>query len=135
MSCPYSDEELQEWDGVTNPMGAPCYSCEDWDCEHNENEDHPERIPFDEDESMIHHSSASEPVPERCEFPEDCRRPADCPETRIARQQEREKALDAIQEWIRGNSETIEADDGTLEDAVFLGELLAKLESLRGGEA
>lgn len=49
-----------------------------------------------------------------------------------ARQQEREKALDAIQEWVRGNSETIEADDGTLEDAVFLGELLAKLESLRG---
>jgi hypothetical protein len=58
MSCPYSDEELQEWDGVTNPMGAPCYSCEDWDCEHNENEDHPERIPFDEDESMIHHSNS-----------------------------------------------------------------------------
>jgi hypothetical protein len=49
-----------------------------------------------------------------------------------ARKQEREKALDAIQEWVRGNSETIEADDGTLEDAVFLGELLAKLESLRG---
>ncbi len=51
------------------------------------------------------------------------------------RKKAREKALDAIQEWVRGNSETIEADDGTLEDAVFLGELLAKLESLRGGEA
>jgi hypothetical protein len=79
-----------------------------------------------------HNSSASEPMAEKCEYPEDCRRPADCPETRIARKQEREKALDAIQEWVRGNSETIEADDGTLEDAVFLGELLAKLESLRG---
>jgi hypothetical protein len=52
-----------------------------------------------------------------------------CPQ---ARQQVREKVLDAIQEWVRGNSETIEADDGTLEDAVFLGDLLAKLESLRG---
>jgi hypothetical protein len=32
------------------------------------------------------HSSASGPVPEKCEYPEDCRRPADRPEARIARQ-------------------------------------------------
>jgi hypothetical protein len=44
----------------------------------------------------------------------------------------RNATLDAIIEFIKGNSETIEADDGTLEDAVFLGELLAKIESLRG---
>jgi hypothetical protein len=30
--------------------------------------------------------SASEPVAEKCEYPEDCRRPADRPEARIARQ-------------------------------------------------
>jgi hypothetical protein len=43
----------------------------------------------------------------------------------------RNATLDAIIEFTKGNSETIEADDGTLEDAVFLGELLAKIESLR----
>jgi hypothetical protein len=45
----------------------------------------------------------------------------------------RTATLDVIIEFTKGNSETIEADDGTLEDAVFLGELLAKIESLRGG--
>jgi hypothetical protein len=43
----------------------------------------------------------------------------------------RNATLDAIIEFTKGNSETIEADDGSLEDAVFLGELLAKIESLR----
>jgi hypothetical protein len=43
MSCPYSDEELQYWDGVTNAMGKECDSCEDFDCEHNTNfENNPE---------------------------------------------------------------------------------------------
>lgn len=46
----------------------------------------------------------------------------------------RNQTLDAIVEFTKGNSETIEAEDGTLEDAVFLGELLAKLESLRSTE-
>jgi hypothetical protein len=35
MSCPYSHEELEYWDGVCNPMGPECYECEDYDCEHN----------------------------------------------------------------------------------------------------
>ena len=43
---------------------------------------------------------------------------------------ERERVLGELKIWTRGNSETIEADDGTLEDAVFLGELLAKIEQL-----
>jgi hypothetical protein len=47
------------------------------------------------------------------------------------RASERERVLDAIIEFTKGNSETIEADDGTLEDAVFLGGLLAKIESHR----
>jgi hypothetical protein len=34
MSCPYSDEELQKWDSVTNPMGDACYTCQDCHCEH-----------------------------------------------------------------------------------------------------
>lgn len=37
MGCPYSDEELQKWDSVTNPMGPACSDCEDYDCEHNPN--------------------------------------------------------------------------------------------------
>jgi hypothetical protein len=46
----------------------------------------------------------------------------------------RNAVLDVIIEFTKGNSETIEADDGTLEDAVFLGDLLAKLDSLRTQE-
>lgn len=34
MSCPYSDEELQEWDGVANPMGQACRECYECTCEH-----------------------------------------------------------------------------------------------------
>lgn len=34
MSCPYSDEELQEWDSVCNPMGDACSMCQDCDCDH-----------------------------------------------------------------------------------------------------
>jgi len=37
MGCPYTDEQLQFWDGVTNPMGEACHDCEDYDCEHNPN--------------------------------------------------------------------------------------------------
>lgn len=35
--CPYSDEELQFWDSVSNPMGDACDDCDDYDCEHNPN--------------------------------------------------------------------------------------------------
>ena len=41
MSCPYSSEELDYWDGVNNPMGKACYECEEWECEHNANPDSP----------------------------------------------------------------------------------------------
>ena len=43
MSCPYSDEDLERFDSVSNPMGKECYTCEDFDCEHNENDDNPDR--------------------------------------------------------------------------------------------
>lgn len=29
MSCPYSESELEYWDGVANPMGQDCYDCDD----------------------------------------------------------------------------------------------------------
>ncbi len=45
MSCPYSDKELDYWDGVCNPMGEACYTCEEYDCDHNENPDNPFFIP------------------------------------------------------------------------------------------
>ena len=41
MSCRWSDEELEYWDGVTNPMGMECNECAEWDCEHNCNCDNP----------------------------------------------------------------------------------------------
>lgn len=50
-SCPYSDGELELWDGVTNPMGDDCYSCTDFDCEHNSNRDDNPECWFDEGES------------------------------------------------------------------------------------
>lgn len=34
MSCPYGDDELQEWDGVANPMGVECNNCYECECEH-----------------------------------------------------------------------------------------------------
>lgn len=34
MSCPYSEEELQEWDSVCNPMGDACYTCDECGCDH-----------------------------------------------------------------------------------------------------
>jgi hypothetical protein len=47
MNCPYSDEELEYWDSVTNPMGKECESCDDFECEHNNNLNNPERYdPF-----------------------------------------------------------------------------------------
>lgn len=37
MSCPYSSEELDLWDGVCNPMGDACDECGEFECEHNSN--------------------------------------------------------------------------------------------------
>ncbi len=37
--CPYSEEELQKWDSVSNPMGEACSDCTEYDCEHNPNPD------------------------------------------------------------------------------------------------
>ena len=39
MNCPYSSEELDHWDGVSNPMGEACNECGEWECEHNPNGD------------------------------------------------------------------------------------------------
>ena len=39
MGCPYSSEELDYWDGVSNPMGDSCTDCEEYNCEHNPNPD------------------------------------------------------------------------------------------------
>jgi len=41
MSCPYSEMELEKWDSVCNPMGEACSSCEEFDCDHNDNFDNP----------------------------------------------------------------------------------------------
>jgi len=41
LDCPYSEDELDRWDGVDNPMGNFCYECEEWECEHNANGDNP----------------------------------------------------------------------------------------------
>lgn len=41
LGCPYSEDELDRWDGVNNPMGNFCYECEEWECEHNANGDNP----------------------------------------------------------------------------------------------
>ncbi len=35
MSCPYSEQDLELWDGVYNPMGDACDECENYECEHN----------------------------------------------------------------------------------------------------
>ena len=32
--CPYSEEALQEWDSVANPMGDACFTCDNCDCVH-----------------------------------------------------------------------------------------------------
>jgi hypothetical protein len=34
MGCAYSDEKLQEFDSVANPMGPACRDCTDCICEH-----------------------------------------------------------------------------------------------------
>ena len=36
-SCPYSDEDLDYWDGVSTPMGEACNDCLNYECEHNPN--------------------------------------------------------------------------------------------------
>ena len=36
-ACPYPEELLEKWDGVSNPMGSECHGCENYDCEHNLN--------------------------------------------------------------------------------------------------
>jgi len=47
MSCPYSEEDLDYWDGVANPMGEACNDCQDYDCDHNPNtpDDAPREVP------------------------------------------------------------------------------------------
>jgi len=37
MSCPYTEEELERWEDVANPMGPPCSSCYDCECIHWQN--------------------------------------------------------------------------------------------------
>lgn len=59
MSCPYSDEQLDYWDGVSNPMGKACYECEEWDCEHNPNScsifyEPPEYDPPEQKSKVLH---------------------------------------------------------------------------------
>jgi hypothetical protein len=34
MGCPYSEEELQKYDSVNNPIGEVCDFCDDCDCDH-----------------------------------------------------------------------------------------------------
>lgn len=34
MSCPYSQETLDEWEDVVNPMGKACNGCDDCECIH-----------------------------------------------------------------------------------------------------
>ncbi len=34
MGCRYTDEQLQEWDGVANPMGEACRNCRECTCSH-----------------------------------------------------------------------------------------------------
>jgi len=52
--CPFSEEELDEFDGVSNPMGDYCNDCENTDCEHNPNPG-PEAIDWPDlmDEAMM----------------------------------------------------------------------------------
>lgn len=45
--CPYSDESLEQFDSVANPMGDACDDCEDFECEHNPNPD-PNAIDLDD---------------------------------------------------------------------------------------
>jgi hypothetical protein len=47
--CPYSDDELDKWDGVNNPMGVACNDCGEYECEHNLNGD-PDGPEFSEDD-------------------------------------------------------------------------------------
>lgn len=49
MSCPYSDDDLEMFDGVSNPMGSACYECADFDCEHNANINDPDGQITDDD--------------------------------------------------------------------------------------
>jgi len=51
-SCPYSDEHLAVFDGVSNPMGDVCYRCRDFECEHNSNTEENPNYCF-EPEDMI----------------------------------------------------------------------------------
>lgn len=37
MGCSYSEEKLDEFDGVSNPMGTACSSCYSCECEHWDN--------------------------------------------------------------------------------------------------
>jgi len=35
MGCPHTAEELEYWDGVSNPMSAACDDCSEFDCIHH----------------------------------------------------------------------------------------------------
>ncbi len=43
--CPYSEELLDKWDSVMNPIGDACCDCDNYECEHNLN--NPEDFEFD----------------------------------------------------------------------------------------
>ena len=34
MSCPYSEEKLEKWEDVANPMSSVCDECDDCECIH-----------------------------------------------------------------------------------------------------
>lgn len=53
MSCPYSQAELEKWDGASNPMGDDCYTCTDFECEHNANIENPELVPGDREDLAL----------------------------------------------------------------------------------
>ena len=48
MNCPYSDEELEEWEDASNPMGKECLSCDELDCQHNLNSGEVESDSYEE---------------------------------------------------------------------------------------
>lgn len=53
MTCPYTEFQLEVWDGVCTPMGEVCYSCEEFGCEHNANEENPEVLDLGEYEGFF----------------------------------------------------------------------------------
>ena len=52
MGCPYSEGELENWEGVDNPMGKACSACLEYDCGHNANENS-EVVQLDEEYAAL----------------------------------------------------------------------------------